>query len=202
MMWFQTAVVLLASCATKSLAIFADEVNHLDFHHALVGMPSLQSTFFHRPSSTSNASLLYTISENLIVGAINPKDGAVVWRQDLARWAGSSSAEGFLRASDGESTVFSAAGENVVAWSATDGKLAWDSKLNGEAVKDLELLELEDGRTTNNGIRDVLTLYGGKQGLLRRLDGSTGEVKWEYKDDRYSFFLLFFPNPSHFYAFG
>ncbi|QKX63492.1 uncharacterized protein TRUGW13939_10663 [Talaromyces rugulosus] len=183
MMWFQTAVVLLASCATKSLAIFADEVNHLDFHHALVGVPSLQSTFFHRPSSTSNASLLYTISENLIVGAINPKDGAVVWRQDLARWAGSSSAEGFLRASDGESTVFSAAGENVVAWSATDGKLAWDSKLNGEAVKDLELLELEDGRTTNNEIRDVLALYGGKQGLLRRLDGSTGEVKWEYKDD-------------------
>lgn len=191
MMWFQMAVVLLASCATESLAIFADEVNHLDFHHALVGVPSLHSTFFHRPSSTSNASLLYTVSENLVIGAVNPKDGVVVWRQDLTRWAGSDRrAEGFLRASDGESTVFSAAGENVVAWSAADGKLAWDAKLKDDVIKDLELLEIEDGRT-NNGVRDVLALYGGKTGLLRRLDGSTGEVKWEYKDDRYIFY--FFP---------
>ncbi|KAH8701770.1 hypothetical protein BGW36DRAFT_371532 [Talaromyces proteolyticus] len=183
MMWFQTALVLLASCATKSLAIFADEVNHLDYHHELLGTPSSQSTFFHRPSSTSNASLLYTVSENLVVAAVNPKDGTIVWRQDLAHWTTTAKhGEGFLRASDGESTVVSAAGDIIVSWGATDGKLAWKVRPVEGVVKDLELLELEDGRTTDD-VRDVLALSGDKTSTVQRLDGTTGKAKWAYKDD-------------------
>lgn len=182
-MWFKTAIVLLASCAFPSSAIFVDEVDHLDFHHALLGTPSPQSTFFHQPSSSSNASLLYTLSEKSIVGAVNPRDGAIVWRQDLTQLGSSQGVEGFLRASDGEATVVSAIGDKVTAWGASDGKLHWERKVSGAVVKDLELLELEDGRT-NNHARDVLVLSEGKGGLVQRLDATTGTVKWEFKDER------------------
>src|ERR1700719_4597891 len=103
-MWLQ-AVLLLASCAPLALAIFADEVNHVDFHYALLGIPSAQRTFFHRPSSSSNASLLYTLSEKSFLGAVNPKDGSIVWRQNLARWSDAAAVESFLRAGDGENTI-------------------------------------------------------------------------------------------------
>jgi outer membrane protein assembly factor BamB len=183
-MWFKTAIVLLASYALPSSAVFVDEIDHLDFHHALLGTPSPQSTFFHQPSASSNASLLYTLSEKSIVGAVNPRDGVIVWRQDLAQLGSTQGAEGFLRASDGEATVVSAIGEKVTAWGASDGKLHWERKISGGTVKDLELLELEDGRT-NNHARDVIVLSEGKRGLVQRLDSTTGTVKWEFKDERY-----------------
>lgn len=183
-MWFKTAIVLLASCALRSTAIFADEVGHLDFHHALLGTPSPQSTFFHQPSSSSSASLLYTLSEKSIIGAVNPRDGSIVWRQDLSQLVSRQDVEGFLRASDGEATVVSAIGDRVNSWGASDGKLHWENKIAGSVVKDLELLELEDGRTINHA-RDVLVLSEGNNGgLLQRLDAATGAVKWEFKDAR------------------
>ncbi|EEA23915.1 conserved hypothetical protein [Talaromyces marneffei ATCC 18224] len=181
-MWFKTAIVLLAACALPSSAVFVDEVDYLDFHHALLGTPSPQSTFFHQPSSSSNASLLYTLSEKSIIGAVNPRDGAIVWRQDLTQLGSTQSVESFLRASNGEATVVSAIGEKVAAWGASNGKLHWERKISGGVVKDLELLELEDGRT-NNHARDVIVLSEGKGGLVQRLDATTGTVKWEFKDE-------------------
>lgn len=186
MIWFR-AVAVLASllCAPLTGAIFADEVDHVDFHHALLGTPTPHSTFFHRPSAASNASLLYTLSERLLLGAVNPRDGSIVWRQDLAKWTSTGSdAEGFLRAADGESTVVSAAGNAVLAWGAVDGKLAWDARFEeGEVVKDVEMLHSEGGKA--GAARDVLALFQGKTGTIRRLDGTTGRVKWEYRDDRW-----------------
>jgi hypothetical protein len=190
MMWVQLAALLLASCVPSSLAIFADEVNHIDFHHALLGVPSPRTTFFHRPSSSSNASLLYTLSEKLVLGAVNPKDGSVVWRQNLARWTSlDQGVEGFLRSSNGETTVVSAAGDVVSSWDALDGKLAWKSQFDDGQVKDLELLELQDGSVSSDA-RDVITLFGDKTGIVRRLDGISGKVKWEYKDDRFDSLLI------------
>jgi outer membrane protein assembly factor BamB len=188
-MWFKTTFLLLASCIPSSLAIFADEVNHLDFHHALLGVPSSQSTFFHRPTSSSNASLLYTLSEKQVIGAVNPKDGSIVWRQNLARWTADDQVfDGLLRASDGESSVVSSIGHFVTAWSALDGKLVWQSRFVDGTAKDLELLELEDGQT--GSARDVISLFGDKTGIVRRLDGVSGNVKWEFKDERFGFFLF------------
>jgi outer membrane protein assembly factor BamB len=188
-MWFKTTFLLLASCIPSSLAIFADEVNHLDFHHALLGVPSSQSTFFHRPTSSSNASLLYTLSEKQVIGAVNPKDGSIVWRQNLARWTADDQVfDGLLRASDGESSVVSSMGHFVTAWSALDGKLVWQSRFVDGTAKDLELLELEDGQT--GSARDVISLFGDKTGTVRRLDGVSGNVKWEFKDERFGFFLF------------
>jgi ER membrane protein complex subunit 1 len=181
-MRLKVAVSFLVLCVTSSLAIFPDEVDDVDFHHALLGFPSPQNTFFHRPSSSSSASLLYTLSDRLVLGAVHPKDGSLVWRQKLGDGRQS---EGFLRASDGEDIVISAVDSEVSSWGASDGKLSWTRKFKGGPVRDLELLELQDGSSPDGAV-DAIVLFGTKTGIVRRLDGPSGQVKWEYKDDRYS----------------
>jgi outer membrane protein assembly factor BamB len=180
------AALFVAACLSPAAAIYTDEVNHIDFHHALLGAPSPDSTFFLKPSTSSNASLLYTISEKSILGAINPRDGALVWRQDLSRSAPKPTAGvGILRGLDGNNAVVGAAGDYISSWSAQDGKLVWENKIADGSIADLELLELEDASPTS-GARDTLALVGNGAGagVVRRLDGDSGKTKWEYKDDR------------------
>ena len=179
-MRIQAALLLLASSVLpSSLAIFVDEAYNIDYQHALLGIPQARSTFFHRPSSSSNASLLYTISEKNILGAVKPKDGSIVWRQDLSRSSPESAS--FLRAADGQDTVISAVGGEVAAWIASDGKQVWENRFGSGPVVDLELAESSQDQPA----RDTIVLTGGKAGVVRRLDGTNGNVRWEFKDDRY-----------------
>lgn len=175
------AAFLVAACVSPAVAIYPDEVNHVDFHHALVGAPSPDSTFFLKPSSASNASLLYTLSDKSMLGAVNPRDGSLVWRQNLTR-TDSATGDGILRGSDGNNAVVGAVGDYISSWSAQDGKLGWESRLTDGVVADLELLELADASATA-GSRDALALIRGEGvGIVRRLDGDSGAVKWEHKD--------------------
>ncbi|KAL2801065.1 hypothetical protein BJX66DRAFT_321034 [Aspergillus keveii] len=177
------ATALLAA-VPSTLAIYPDEVGHVDFHHALLGVPSSKSTFFHRPSASSSAALLYTLSEKSLLGAVNPKDGSLLWRQNLTRPSQlpDHDAEGLLRASDGTNAVVSALGDHVSAWSALDGKLLWENWSPGMPIVDIELLELEDASVAPS-TRDAIALSGGQAGSVKRLDGQTGEVKWERHDE-------------------
>lgn len=185
-MRLQATLLLLASCVPSAFAIYPDEVGHVDFHHALLGLPSSHSTFFLKPSSSSPASLLYTLSEKSLLGAINPKDGSLIWRQNVSRSTlPTDSSDGILRASDDENAVVSAVGDYVSSWSALDGKLGWENWFAGESVTDLELLELPDATASASSVKDAIALFGGKTGIVRRLDGESGEVKWEHKDDRF-----------------
>lgn len=178
------AALLVAACASPAAAIFSDEVNHIDFHHALLGAPSPDSTFFLKPPSASNASLLYTLSDKSIIGAVNPRDGALIWRHNISKSASPAGGAGLLRGLDGNNAVVGAAGDYISSWGAQDGKLIWDQHFEGSEVTDIELLELEDA-TTTSGTRDTLALISGKSfGSVRRFDGESGFAKWEYIDER------------------
>ncbi|KAH0559447.1 hypothetical protein GP486_004037 [Trichoglossum hirsutum] len=182
MMRTYALLVLVASLARSAIAVFADDAYHTDYHHPLVGVPLEHSTFFHRPQASSGASLLYTLSEKLILGAINPKDGALVWRQFLNPFSNlTSSSEGFLRAGEDENTVISAVGPQVSAWDALEGKLVWRNEFADSVVKDLEVIEFDDGKATKNG-KDAVVLFAGDQAVVRRISGETGDVLWEYRD--------------------
>ncbi|KAJ5653286.1 hypothetical protein N7490_000289 [Penicillium lividum] len=175
------AALFIAACVSPAVAIYPDEVNHIDFHHALLGTPSPDSTFFLKPSSSSNASLLYTISDKSILGAVNPRDGSLLWRKDLSRLDSSTHGGGILRGSDGNNAVVGAAGNYISSWTAQDGKLIWENKFQDGVVADIELLELEEASPT--GARDTLALVGSETtGTVRRLDGNNGKTKWESKD--------------------
>lgn len=179
------AWLFVLSIQSLALAIFADEAYHIDYHHALLGTPQPHTTFFHRPSAISKASLLYTLSDKFVLGAINPKDGSIVWRQRLADGSSNDTGKAFLNAADGENTIYSAVDEGIQAWDAADGRLVWDWSGSGR-TKALELFTAEGGQ------KHVLVLNEeGKVGVVRKLAADTGEILWEIKDDRYDY-----PEPS------
>ncbi|KAI9812301.1 MAG: DUF1620 super [Pycnora praestabilis] len=179
-MRFHVAALWLASALPSALAVYADDAYHTDYHHALLGIPQQHTTFFHRPQSASKASLLYTLSEKLILGAVNPKDGAIVWRQALA--SSSNATTGFLRAGENENTVISAVGNEVRAWDALHGTLGWGNEFSNGPIQDLEVVELADGNNAG-GAKDAVVLFGEVKGVVKRLKGESGAVIWEYTDE-------------------
>lgn len=166
---------LLLGLSSLAAAVFKDEVGDIDFHHALVGVPQVETTFFHRPKKDEKASLLYTLSDVGVLGAVNPNTGALVWRQQIA--PGIANGGGHLRAPEGEGWVAAAYGQRVQAWAALSGRNQWENDFNGD-VKDLEIMEL-----TESARKDVLVLFD-EDGVtvLRRLHGALGTVVWEFRE--------------------
>lgn len=172
------AALTLAACFAPASAVFLDDAYQNDFHYALLGSPKSEATFFQKPYAASKASLLYTISLNGTVGAINPKDGALVWRSTPGQ-----SDRGLLRSGEEQDTVIGALDDRITAWSASDGRLVWESRADGATIEDLEIVEQEDGIT--NTAKDAIVLISGPGQGLRRLDGKSGRTKWTFEDTRY-----------------
>jgi len=171
----RSSFVAAVAALPLAAAVFYDEVGHIDFHHELLGVPQAETTFFHRPRLEDKASLLYTLSDVGVLGAVNPSSGAVVWRQFLS--GNITSGGGHLRAGEGESWVASALGSSVHAWNAVNGRNVWWMDFAGH-VKDLEIMEMtEDAR------KDVLALYQEEGATaLRRIHGNEGSVVWEFRE--------------------
>ena len=164
-------------------AVYRDEAYTVDYHHALLGLPAPDATFFHRPDTSSPASLLYTLSDLGVLGAVKPGSGDLVWRQYLAantnRTIGGKGTdneiEGLLRPVEGRDTIISAVGGYVNAWTATTGKEVWYNEFAG-TTRDLEV--------ASNG--DAIALFQEKSSsgpVVRRLDSNAGNVKWEYHSE-------------------
>ncbi|KAI9884057.1 MAG: cholesterol esterase [Watsoniomyces obsoletus] len=162
-------------------SIFQDEAFQTDYHYALLGIPREQTTFFHRPQSTFSASLLYTLTEKHVVGAVNPKNGSIIWRQRLN--AERPDSTGFLRAGEDQDTVISAIDGEVAAWDSLNGKAVWSNRFDDGIIKDLEVLPFDD-RNSEKDVKGPIVLFGQEgRGIVRRLGGTTGDVVWEYHDD-------------------
>ncbi|KAH8699459.1 hypothetical protein GQ44DRAFT_832116 [Phaeosphaeriaceae sp. PMI808] len=169
----------LVACVAPATAIFEDDAYDIDFHYALLGLPKPAATFFQKPYAGSKASLLYSISHNHTIGAINPKDGALVWRQHLL--PDHTQGQGHLRSGNEQDTVIGAVGDRITAWSASDGRLVWDTRVAGAVVEDLEILEQEDGMTINEA-KDAIILLSAATHGVKRLVGKTGHTKWTFED--------------------
>ncbi|KAG5916898.1 hypothetical protein E4U42_007458, partial [Claviceps africana] len=166
---------LLLGLSSLAAAVFRDEVGDIDFHYSLVGLPQQETTFFHRPRKDDKASLLYTLGDVGVVGAINPSNGNVVWRHQVSH--GIARGGGHLRAPEGENWVVSGHGSKVQAWDALTGRNIWDMHFKGQ-VKDVEIMEM-----TETSRKDVLALFD-EDGVtvLRRLHGALGNVVWEFRE--------------------
>ncbi|TID23736.1 DUF1620-domain-containing protein [Venturia nashicola] len=164
--------LLLALTAILPLAaaVFKDEAYNIDYHHALLGLPQPKNTFFHPPNPASKASLIFTLSEKSIIGAVNPKDGNVVWRQRLD--SAKNASRTLLREGEGVDIVASATDREVAAWAAKDGRLVWRDVF--EEAGSIVALRFVD--------KDVVVLHQGTGPIVQRRDGSTGAVLWEFSD--------------------
>ncbi|KAN0089232.1 DUF1620 domain containing protein [Hyaloscypha variabilis] len=165
-------LALTLSILPSTFAVFADEAYSIDYHRELLGLPQPHTTFFYRPQSDEKATLLYTLSDLGVLGAVHPGTGKVVWRQLL-------DGEGYLRAVEGEGTLVSGTGKSVQAWDAMNGREKWGNSFAG-VVKDVEVMETV---AAGEGAKDILALFDEEgKAVLRRLKGANGVVKWEYHD--------------------
>ncbi|KAL7620955.1 hypothetical protein AAE478_008266 [Parahypoxylon ruwenzoriense] len=168
------SIAVLLALPASVRAVFKDEVGHIDYHHELLGVPQRETTFFHRPRPQEKASLLYTLSDLGVLGAINPGNGAIVWRKLLNE--NTTDGGGHLRAAEDETWLTSALDSSVHVWDAISGRNVWSLEFDG-AVKDLEVMEM-----TENGRKDVLALHE-EDGttVARRIHGTEGRVVWEFR---------------------
>lgn len=167
-------VVTLISLLPSSHAVYVDEAYHVDFHYSLLGQPLANSTFFHQPYPGSKASLLYTLSEKGVLGAVNPKDGEIVWRQRLEQNTFPSA----LRAAEGLDVLVSARGSRVAAWTAVDGRLAWEQTFEGSEIKDVHILR-EAGSVPSSVI---VAASNDDRNTIVKLDAATGDRAWTFED--------------------
>ncbi|KAL8674162.1 MAG: hypothetical protein Q9168_001413 [Polycauliona sp. 1 TL-2023] len=174
MRWIAVDIVslILFAFSCPIHAIYADEAYQVDFHHVLLGVPRIETTFVDRPSATSKASLLYTLSARSVLGAINPKDGSVVWRQQLR------DGSGLLKAPAGGNTIISAVNGTVQAWDAADGRLVWD----WTGYEDIKALEVVRGESADKGVY-IVTQASATKATVRKLSEGSGALVWEHEDE-------------------
>ncbi|OQU97318.1 PQQ-like domain-containing protein [Cladophialophora immunda] len=143
MRWYGVASIL-STLFWPACAIFADDAFHIDFHHALLGSPQPHTTFFHKPHSNTNASLLYTVSDKAVLGAVNPKDGSALWRQPLAGQPVDNASSAYLIAGERDGQLVSGYDRTVACWDALDGRLIWDYTLpQGTEIGGLQAIPLQ-----------------------------------------------------------
>ncbi|KAL5611494.1 uncharacterized protein BROUX77_001650 [Berkeleyomyces rouxiae] len=164
-------LLALATLPQTTSGIFVDEVGNIDFHYNLVGLPKPDSTFFHKPTAEANRSLLYTVSDVGVLGALLPSDGSILWRQYLAQ--DGPERNGLLRSSEDETWIVSAYGSKVQAWNAFYGRNIW-SRETGANVIDVAI-----ANTPIDGRKDVFTLSQDQTSVVvSRLNSLDGSLVW------------------------
>lgn len=176
-----SSITALAFCWSAARAIYTDEAFKSDFHHALLGQP-LPSTTFHAPHAASKATLIYTITDRGVVAAVNPKDGAVVWRHILRDIPFTASP--LLRIVDNQSVVITGLTDHLQAWNIADGKAVWSSQFPSESLQDLQVLQPSEAGSAQTK-RDILALYDGVTPSVRRINAKDGSIIWQYNGKRY-----------------
>lgn len=175
------AVVLLAILCQLSFAIYKDEAGLVDYHLALLGTPGNSSTFFHQPVPGSKASLIYTLSERNVLGAVNPKDGSIVWRRPLT--FDKTMQRSPLSTAEGQDVLYTGFNDTAYAYSASDGRFVWENRVLESLVKDVTTLSTGQNAVEEPKNKDVVILREGKKNIVQRLDADTGAVKWTFEDN-------------------
>ncbi|KAK5052056.1 hypothetical protein LTR84_002860 [Exophiala bonariae] len=184
MRWHGVISALSAVLVTTN-AIFADDAFHIDYHHALLGIPQSHATFFHKPQASTNASLLYSISDKAVLGAINPKDGSILWRQPLAGQPLNQASSSFLVARERDGQIISGYGKTVSSWDALNGKLVWTYDFpEGALVQGLQHTPVSDA--SNAVTQDLLVLttseLASAHPVISRIAGDGRGLRWEHID--------------------
>ncbi|OCT50400.1 DUF1620 domain protein [Cladophialophora carrionii] len=185
MRWYGV-VSILTSLLLPVTAIFADDAFHIDFHHALLGSPQSSTTFFHKPNSNTNASLLYTVSDKAILGAVNPKDGSVLWRQPLAGRPVNNASTSYLVTAERDGQLVSGHDRTVACWDGLDGRLVWDYTVpEGTRIGGLQAVsgaEPVTGRITQDYVVLALPVNPIAHTTIVRIAGDGSGARWHHVD--------------------
>ncbi|PWY98863.1 DUF1620-domain-containing protein [Testicularia cyperi] len=196
----QLAVCLISlSLVAPVRAVSKSEAGKIDWHVPRIGVPHVSNTSatpylaprFHRilrPDADVKdkaQTAIFVATESNAVGALNPRNGAIVWRQIF-----SPNDQLMLQKQFGETAlvVSGNGGANVRLFHAFTGFLIWETRQHpsrdgllpetGVPGTDAAFL-----RTGSDPPADIVTIANAR--IVRRLDGKFGrEVwRWEPEDD-------------------
>jgi outer membrane protein assembly factor BamB len=177
---------ILTSLLLPVKAIFADDAFHVDFHHALLGSPQSPTTFFHKPHSNTNASLLYTVSDKAVLGAINPRDGSVLWRQPLAGEPVNNASTSYLVTAERDGQLVSGYNRTVACWDGLDGRLVWDFTVpEGTRIGGMQAVsgaEPVTGGITQDYVVLALPIDPTAHTSIVRIAGDGSGARWHHVD--------------------
>ncbi|KAK5945461.1 hypothetical protein PMZ80_002666 [Knufia obscura] len=182
MRWY--GILLSALAIAPAHSIYVDEAFNIDFHQALLGTP--HTTFFHKPDSSSNAALLYSLSDKAVLGALNPRDGSLVWRQAIAGQPRENATDAYLIAGEDDGKITTAFEKTVTTWDASDGRLVWTHGIKGRSrAIGLQAVPVL-GSSTDGAVQDVILLtQPQKEGggyVVSRLGGDGSGERWRHSD--------------------
>lgn len=175
--------LLISFFSSLSRAIPADSAYHRDYHHALIGTPLRHSTFFFNPSSppVGSGSRLYSISKNAAVGAVDLANGTTLWRQHEDNQdvhLGEDSL--LLKPLFNRELVIGAIGDELSAWLATNGRIAWRRNIApGSSVVDIQ--GADDVRASE---AFVLAQNANAKGSSVSRYSDSGNLLWNFDDAR------------------
>lgn len=190
-------LAVLLACSSSVFSVLTHDAYQSDWHFALFGIP--ETIFFHRPSASSSATLLYVLSERGVFGAVNPKDGTVVWRQALTSLTTKLNSQSpnvltpeeqkeiqtlksyqdakGLVTQPGASFVVTHFGPQVSAWDAASGKLIWQWLAPDNQL--IQQAQLVTRSQKGSSPIDVIVLAGRESEEMVKLDGASGAVIWQ-----------------------
>lgn len=162
---------LLSLSALPVLAVYLDEAYSTDFHHALLGIPPHNSTFFQKPQPSLRASLLYTQSHQGILGAVNPKDGTLVWRKRVG--GGQQKRPSLLVKAEKDGAVISLYGNGLTCLDAQTGRERWQRYLLHGRI------EIDVAHEGAHGL--VVVSIRGEEGMVSTTawDVTNGKEVWQ-----------------------
>nr|KAK5440888.1 hypothetical protein LTR18_007492 [Exophiala xenobiotica] len=181
---------ILTSFLATTNAIFADDAFHIDYSYQLLGEPQPHNTIFHKPHTSTNASLLYTISDKAVLGAVNPKDGSLLWRQALAGQPTANSSSSYLVASERDGQIISGHDRTVACWNALDGRLVWEYIVpDGTRIQGVQVVPASESSSTSAS-EDVVVLTVPTHSIAHAtvfcLAGDGTGLKWQHVDSSHT----------------
>ncbi|KAI6250633.1 ER membrane protein complex subunit 1 [Erysiphe necator] len=170
------SLILILHIIPRIGAILADDAYLVDYHYELLGLPLQETTFFFRPRKDDKATLLYTLSDLNVIGAINPGTGKLVWRQIIDN----QDEKGFIRSVDEEDAIITGVGGRVDCWNAMNGIMKWNVEFPG-VIRDLQVIKTITNEKT---IQKILVLLEEEEKtVLKLLQCDSGDLIWDLREN-------------------
>ncbi|OBZ74558.1 ER membrane protein complex subunit 1 [Grifola frondosa] len=205
---FEDAIAL-AVASSVTLALHSSEAGVIDWHKSLVGVPLTGShstaPLFHRTGVPNGPtqSVILAATENNVLAALSPVNGSLVWRHIFEDH---DHVVAFRKHEDVVAAMSGPGGATLRVFDVMAGHLLLEKRLH--TLESGRLFEpstlgtaIEFGSSTSKN--DMFVLTNGH--ILRRIDGSTGEIRWGWTSpDQTSLVVYFriFATPSTVYLVG
>ncbi|XP_059456208.1 uncharacterized protein LOC132186317 [Corylus avellana] len=160
-------LLLLLASAEHSFSLYEDQVGLMDWHQQYMG--KVKHAVFHT-QKTGRKRVVVSTEEN-VIASLDLRHGEIFWRHVLGT---NDSVDGIDIALGKYVITLSSEGSVLRAWNLPDGKMVWESFLQGSKPSKSLLSVLINLKVDKDNVILVFS-----KGCLHALSSIDGEVLWE-----------------------